>query len=85
MKKVFGDPLVLEDLGSDVSSQTVTTVVQYKEKCGNFDKKDWSKKGSVPPFNTAYALYSYDMSANEKNVLKLWSRMGEIWNEFNRV
>ncbi len=85
LSKVFGnDVRVLEDLGSEVSSDEVTTFTHYNT-VGSFAKKDWEKGKVVPPFNTAYALQSTRMSPNERKVLTLWGQMAELWEAVNQI
>jgi hypothetical protein len=75
LKEVFGEPLVVDDLCNEVYEPNVTSFTHYRQKCGNFFRKEYEKGLAYPPFVDQQALRTIDMTANERKVFSLWSQM----------
>lgn len=82
LNQVFGEPVVADDLGNDTYESDVTTFTHYKERCGNFFRKEYEKGLVHPPFKNQTALRTVDMTVSEKKVFSLWLQM---WNTFEAL
>lgn len=86
LSKIFGDgTTVIDDLGSETQEQAVTTFTHYRDRCGNFVKKDWEKGKTLPPFNVCRSIGVANMTVNEEKVISLWGKMGNLYNVINQV
>ncbi len=86
LAKVMKDEVVeVPDLGNEAQEDGVTTFTHYPERCASFQKSDWMKGKTLPPFNVTYALRSPHMSVNERKVLELWSQMASFYDLVSQV
>lgn len=80
--EVFGEPVVVDGLGNEVYEESLATFTHYKEKCGNFRRKDYEKGVVSPPFKDQMTLRTLEMSINERKVFNLWAQM---WTAFEAL
>jgi hypothetical protein len=86
LSKTFGDETtVIEDLESETQEEVATTFTHYRERCGNFVKKDWEKGKTLPPFNVCKSINSSNMTANETKVVSMWATMANLYNVINQI
>jgi hypothetical protein len=75
LPKVLGEPVVIDDLCNEAYESNVTVFTHYRERCGNFFRKEYEKGLAYPPFTDQLTLRTIDMSVNERKVFSLWSQM----------
>jgi hypothetical protein len=82
LREVFGEPVVIEGLCNEVHEESLATFTHYREKCGNFRRKDYEKGVVSPPFKDQMTLRTLEMSINERKVFSLWAQM---WTSFEAL
>ena len=81
LSSVFGEPELISHLCCDVRSQCQASFVHCNEQCGRYDKKEWVKTRTFPPFGLTEVISRGGLrSINEQLVIKLWQRMQIIYN-----
>jgi hypothetical protein len=74
----------VEGLGNEAPEESTTTFTHYRERCGNFYRKDYEKGIVYPPFAESYRLGTVDMSVSEKRVYGLWAQMLVAFDALNK-
>lgn len=86
LSKVFkGETNVVKDLESDTQEDVISTFTHYRERCGNFVKKEWTKGKTLPPFGVSRSLVASNMTTNENRVVTLWGNMSNLYNSINQI
>jgi hypothetical protein len=81
LNDVMGEPELVSNLCCDVRSQHQASFVHCNERCGRYDKKEWMRARTFPPFKLTEEISKGGLhSANEQLVIKLWQRMPGIYN-----
>lgn len=75
LQEVCGNPVVIEDLCNEAHEPNATVFTHYRQKCGNFFRKEYEKGLAYPPFTDQLALRTIDMTVNERKVFSLWAQM----------
>lgn len=79
LKEVFGEPHIIEDLGNEAYESDLGTFAHYKDRCGNFFRKEFEKGFVHPPFRDQSALRTNNMTLAETKIFNLWLQM---WTTF---
>jgi hypothetical protein len=75
LNKVFGNPELIEDLCNETYETNATVFTHYRERCGNFSRREYEKGLAYPPFIDQLPLHASNMTVNERRVFSLWSKM----------
>ncbi len=80
LTEYMGEPETIIDLCNDCVSQEPNVMSHYSNKCGRFQKKEWTRNMMYPPFGYTEELSrGVELTTNETNILKFWKKARTVY------